>query len=404
MKFLYTNTAGFAPRDIEPLIQSLKTYQSRLRTIVQSRDMNQDESSLHLPFDEAGAKKITALAKKLCPRPLKYLVLVGIGGSNLGASAVYETLKRGTSPELLLLDTISASTLEKCVETLQHCSIDDFLIVIVSKSGTTTETLVNAELLIHKLKPQFKNIFDRIVAITDEHSKLWELAEKNHLTTLTIPKKVGGRFSVFSAVGLFPLAACGINIRSLLKGAQKTLEKNAMMSAAISYLHTTQSRAIQNVFYFAPELEALGKWHRQLVAESLGKNGKGIVPIVSIGTTDLHSMAQLYFDGPKNIFTQFVTVESSKTIAIPKNGLFGSLLNVKHSDTHKLMQTIVTAVQKAYNKSQLPFSTLILEKRTEQEIGAYLQFRMLETMYLAKLMDVNAFDQPAVELYKRKIH
>lgn len=403
MRFIYQTTAGFKKSDIDPIVQSLKPYQSRLKQIIQSRDMNQDESSLHLPFDEAGVKKITALTKKLCSRPLKFLVLVGIGGSNLGASAAYEALKRGTPPELLLLDTLSASALERCAATLQHCSSEDFLIVIVSKSGTTIETLVNAEILVHKLKPRFKNIFDRIVAITNEHSELWKLAEANHMVTLAIPKKVDGRFSVFSAVGLFSLAALGIDIRSLLKGAQKNIEKDALVSATISYLHTTQGRSIQNVFYFAPELEALGKWHRQLVAESLGKEGKGIAPIVSIGTTDLHSMAQLYFDGPKNIFTQFVIIESSKTIAIPKNHLFGSLLNLQHSDTHKLMQTIATAVQKAYRESQLPFSTIILEKITEQEIGAYLQFRMLETMYLAKLMGVNAFDQPAVEFYKRKI-
>ena len=149
--------------------------------------------------------------------------------------------------------------------------------------------------------------------------------------------------------------------------------------------------SLLNEFYFAPELESLGKWYRQLVGESLGKSHDvGITPIVSIGSTDLHSMAQLYFGGPRDKFTNLIRVENEQGTAALAKSFF------------KIMNAIYGGVRAAYIKNQLPFTEIIFEDISEHTLGAYMQFKTMEIMYLGRLMDVNAFDQPAVEDYKEE--
>ena len=227
---------------------------------------------------------------------------------------------------------------------------------------------------------------------------------------IAVPKNVGGRYSVLSAVGLFPLHLAGINIDALHKGADqavidctsKNLSKNySMLSAILTFLHWKKGINIHNTFFFNPELESLGKWYRQLMAESIGKKkdlkGKvvrrGITPIVSIGSTDLHSMAQLYFGGPKDKFTNIVYGKRKDNIFIPK---------IEGKNFKNIMDAIYGGVVAAYKKNNLPFLTIELENISEKTLGYYLQFRMIEMMYLAQLMQVNAFNQPGVEDYKKE--
>jgi len=184
------------------------------------------------------------------------------------------------------------------------------------------------------------------------------------------------------------LACAGFNVVEILEGAMEarkncllTTDKNiSTLVAAIAYNNYKNVKTNHITFIFHPELESLGKWHNQLVAESLGKDGKGILPVNSIGTVDLHSMAQLYLSGPQDKYTEFV---------------YSQELN-----KNKNLKAILEGVKIAYTKRNIPFTEFILDDLSPKSIAQYMQTKMIEIMCLGNLMDVNAFDQPNVEEYK----
>ncbi|KKU57245.1 MAG: Glucose-6-phosphate isomerase, partial [candidate division WWE3 bacterium GW2011_GWB1_47_11] len=198
-------------------------------------------------------------------------------------------------------------------------------------------------------------------------------------------------FSVFTAVGLFPLLCANINVVSLLEGAMEIRrlaldedpKRNTVaMSAIATFLNSRNGKDITNTFLFGPRLESLGKWNIQLIAETLGKEGKGITPTVSIGSNDLHTTYQLYMDGPKDKFFTFVNT---------------------HKQDGGVADAIYKAVKGSFAENGLPFVELLLDDITEKELGAFMQFKMMEVLYLAKLMGVSPFGQPEVEKYKKAV-
>ncbi len=416
IKFDYKKTANINANKIKATAAKLSAYISHLQSVAKKRDYKDSESSIQLGFDKKLRDEVKKMAKKIGRQKLKNIVVIGIGGSNLGTMAVYEALQHKTKPEILFLDTVSSLKIKQTAFTLNKLKPQEFVIVAVSKSGTTTETISNLEALISLLKQKKADIKKRIVCITEENSKLWKLADNK----LAISKMVGGRYSVFSAVGLLPLYLAGIDIDKLHKGAaravtdnvQKNINKNfSIVSAGLIYLHNQKGINIHNTFIFNPELESLGKWYRQLMAESIGKKKnlkgkvvrKGITPIVSIGSTDLHSMAQLYFGGPKDKFTNIVYGKNDTIVSVSKNLSFDGLIsNIKGKSFENIMNAIFGGVKAAYKKNNLPYLIIELGKISEQSLGYYLQFRMIEMMYLAQLLKVNAFNQPSVEDYKKE--
>jgi glucose-6-phosphate isomerase len=416
MKFSY-NFSLVNEKELDQLIQNLSPYRTQLAAIGQQSDYAQPESSIQLPGDKALLTQMNKAAKRLRSNTLQYVIVIGIGGSNLGTQAVYEAVAGSMNllvdrlPKLLFLDTVTDEKMTAVTRVLERLSSSkDFLAITITKSGSTTEVIANTEFLWNFATEQFGNVNDRFVVITDEGSKLWELSTKKKLECFAVPTQVGGRFSVFSAVGLLPLALAGIDITELLSGAalavsdgvSPDLKKNhSLISACLTYFHTTRGRSIHNTFLFSPRYEGLGKWYRQLMAESLGKDGKGITPIVSIGSTDLHSMAQLYWGGPDDKFTNLVASFSGDIHMVPHHlALPGLVDHVQGLSLESIMQAIYGGVKHAYETKERPYSEIDLEKLGVYEIGYYLQFRMLEIMYIGQLMGINTFDQPAVELYK----
>ncbi len=388
------------------------------------------ESSVNLPFDFNLYKKVAEVAKKIDTENLKYIIVVGIGGSNLGTKAIYDgivgTLDPFLSeriPKIIFADTVSPSLLED-IRTIIDKNItahDEVLINVISKSGATTETIANFETIYSFFKNRFGDVKNRVVVTTDRDSRLWNKAKGYGFETLEIPAMIGGRYSVFSSVGLFPLVVAGFDVGSLLDGARMmrdecikkdVIENPALTSAALIYLHNKAGVSIHNSFFFNPELESMGRWYRQLMGESIGKKfgfsgdevNAGITPIVSIGSTDLHSMAQLYLGGPKDKFTTFVYahVDDIKT-SVPEDMLFPELVDgIKGREFSKIMDAIFGGVKESYKKNGLSFVEVRLPNMNEYTLGQFLQFKMLEMMYLAQLLGVNAFDQPNVEDYKRE--
>lgn len=411
------------------LVQEKDIKQEFARLLPEIRTMQQtnskdDRASILLP-ESSNTARILNTTKEL--GKIEYLVVVGIGGSNLGTMAVTEAIlgrmhNLTKQPKAFFVDTVDSDSLNETLSIIEPELKKGRKAVIngVSKSGATTETIANFEILVSLLKKHCKNYQKYVFITTDYGSKYWELAQAEGFTALEIPKKTGGRYSVFSPVGLFPLAVLGIDIKKLLKGAfemkqkciSQTIDNPAAISAIIQYIHYKTGKNISDIFLFSNDLESTGKWHRQLIAESIGKefdnNGKrvftGITPTVSIGSTDLHSMAQLYLGGPYDKHTTFVSVKKNKTeLKTPAMEEYDNLVaNIQTKKLSTIMDAIFHGVKTAFVKQKRPFTEITLEDKSEHSLGQFLQFKMIETMYIGFLMNVNPFDQPNVEQYKEE--
>ncbi|MDR3646491.1 MAG: hypothetical protein P4L22_03045 [Candidatus Babeliales bacterium] len=342
----------------------------------------------YLPFDEENikcVKKIVLEKQALNPTTL---VVIGIGGSNLGTWAVQEAINGKLGNKVYFADTVDSDYINNIAKLIEQELIADKNVIfnVVSKSGTTIETIAIFEFFLSILKKYKPNNFnDYIVITTDQDSVLFKYAQDIKCSVLTISKNLGGRYSVLSAVGLFPLSMLGVNIQELLHGASKCDVNNAAISAALLYKHYKNGINIHDTFLFSVDLENLGKWYRQLMAESLGKDGIGITPTVSIGSTDLHSMVQLYLGGPIDKFTTFVTIENT---------------NTEINEFSKIMNSIIKGTQIAYQKNNRPFCIIEIENKSEYNLGQFMQIKMYEIVFLGYLLCVNPFDQPNVEDYK----
>lgn len=384
------------------------------------------ESFVKLASDPSMRAEIEHVAQKYNTNALRYVVLVGIGGQNLGVEAVHSAVSHSwgpyarVAPKLVGLDTVHPEYVEDLLamltEDVKHK--EELLIIISSKSGTTTETLSNSAVLLDTLTKHLGDIDDRIVVISDLDSPLQQYAAKKNWGFVPMPKMIGGRFSVLSSAGLFPLRMLGIDIDSLLKGAQDVFMHQVALGTSQDALRTAESllaieqeTPIWNFFYFLPQFENLGKWSRQLIAESLGKekdrNGKivrrGITPIVSIGSTDLHSMAQLYFGGPKDKFTTILTVNDEHRIHIKEHKEMLALFGYKKKESlrfDQILRAIESGVFAAYDKHELPYQHMQLGRRDTYHVGTYIAWLELTTYLLAQGMNVDPFDQPNVEDYK----
>jgi len=392
-----------------------------------SQGYDDNRASINLLDDKENLLRIKDCIKEKSDLNPKYLIVVGIGGSNLGTVAIQEAvlgkLHNQTNPELKILyaDTVDTDLISNIISIIEPFLKKGESIIIngVSKSGGTTETIANFEVLVDFLKKYKKNYQKYVVITTDKDSKFWNFAEKQGFNVLEVPKKVGGRFSVFSSVGLFPLGLLGIDIDLLLEGAksirekcldQKIKDNPAAMSASLIYQHKRNGKSIHDLFLFSTDLESLGKWYRQLMGESLGKEfnmqnqriHEGITPTVSIGSTDLHSMAQLYLAGPYDKFTTFVKVESNNnSVNTPNNPEYSELVKgIQLKPMEEIMKAILTGVQQAFRKKDRPFMEIILPDKSVYSVGQFMQLKEMEIIYLGYLLDINPFNQPNVEDYK----
>lgn len=428
MQLLYKNSCLIKESEILQTARQLAPYLEFLREVQASGNYEALESFINLPNDQKLSRQVVQLVKKLFSKKLKYIIVVGIGGSNLGAKALYDALhgyfdllEPDRFPKIIFVDTCDPEFLDKLqvflTKKIKHPA--EVLINIVSKSGTTVESAFNAEVILDSMSRFGKKALERVAITTEENSPLWKIGKQLGAELLAMPRSVGGRFSVFSAVGLFPLAVLGLDIKNLIGGATKAREiclnkdlinNPAIISASLVFLHYKNGRQINDNFFFHPELESLGKWYRQLIGESLGKEknldgqivNAGIFPNVSIGSTDLHSVGQLYFGGPKNIFTNFVwSKETKKGAKLKARPIFEKLmLNLGGKESNQIMQAILQGVKIAYKKQSLPFTETVLDNLSPAELGAFMQYKMMEIIFLAKLINVNAFDEPSVEKYK----
>lgn len=403
MDLYFKDTAQVPDKEFKIYSGILTDYIKHLQKTSKFLEYVYDESSINLPFDENLIQLVLSTKKKYASKKLKYIIDVGIGGSNLGTKAIYDALYGHADllnperfPKIIFVDTNDPKYLKQVGKFLNGIrSPEEVLINVVSKSGTTLETIVNMQEILSKA-PHLK---DRTVITTAYESELWISARQQNLACLPVPQKVGGRYSVFSPVGLFPLACAGVNIVDMLRGAMEAVDKNtagtvsknaAAQSAVALYTNYRKGRCTNVNFFFHPELESLGKWYSQILAESIGKDGVGITPIVALGSTDLHSLGQLFVGGPRDKFFTFVSSLGKKTPAQGKD---------PYSPEH-VMSAIYAGLKNVYDRESLPYMEISLFDVSEFSLGEYMQHKMIEVMYLGKLFGVNAFNQPNVEMYK----
>jgi len=427
---IYQNTSGIDGPQLESGSKALQDYTDFLFKVASEVNYDYHESVINLPLDENYRNYLIQKIQQWKNPELKFVLVVGIGGSNLGTMAIYRALRgrldvllHENDPKIIFVDTVSPPLVAQVIEFLN--SITDpkeILVNMISKSGETTETVANFEIIYDSLKKRFGDkINERLVFTTDKDSVLWKRAQELKLETLEIPKAIGGRYSVFSVVGLFPLGLANFNIELFWRGAAEMVRRcvsgdvyqnPALISAITTYIHYTKGLNIYNSFYFNPELKSMGRWYAQLLAESVAKefnfnNEKidvGITPIISIGSTDLHSTASLFLGGPRNKLTQFIHAsQKENSPKIPAELLMPELVpNIKGKTVADVMGAIYYGVKIAYLKNGLPYTEIMMHDISEDSLGQYLQLKMIETMFLARLLGVNAFDQPRVEDYKRE--
>ena len=341
------------------------------------------------------------------------VVVIGIGGSYLGARAVITALGDDFSdkkPELIYAGHHLSE--DYYADLLEYLTKVNYSVIVISKSGTTTEPAVAFRLLKRHCEQKYgvSQAKKRIVCITDaQKGVLKELAQREDYTTYDIPDDVGGRYSVFSPVGLLPIAVAGFDICQLMAGAeamrQKLLqsrENEAVRYALCRNYFLSKGKNVEVLSAFEPKLHYLIEWWKQLFGESEGKDGKGIFPAGMLFTTDLHSLGQYMQEGQRMMFETFLSVSApKKTCIVPFVETNEDKLNfLAEKRISEINHAAKEATMSAHQQGEVPVMELIVEVLDEKNIGALLYFFEYSCAVSAYMLGVNPFNQPGVEAYK----
>ena len=318
--------------------------------------------------------------------------IIGMGGSILGTEAIYNFLKKKIKKKITFVNNLNANA-----EYFQEKNIN--LNLIISKSGNTLETIINANILI-------KSKESNIIITEDKNSYLTNLASKLKAEIFEHKNYVGGRYSVLSEVGMLPAELMNLNegkfkqFNNLVKN--KTFVNNLVNNVTATLNLIKSGKYASIILNYDEQSESLFKWYQQLIAESLGKKSRGLLPIVSSMPKDNHSLMQLYLDGPQKSFYTFFNVLENNKIKTNNKNILTSHNYLKNQTIEKIKQSQMLAAEKVFLSKKIPFRSFRILKRNEQSLGELFCFFMLETILLGRALNVNPFDQPSVELIKKE--
>lgn len=415
--------AGYAP---EQLASTGAAAEAAVKTIKAEQGKRLYR---RLPFNDQMVRQVLGVRDRLAPRCAN-LVVLGIGGSALGNIALQRALrpmfynlmpadKRG-GPRLFVMDNIDPGTLGNLLDLLDG-ELDRTIFNVISKSGETAETASQFLIVRSILKRRYGgNFSDRVVAVTDATSgTMRSIADDEGYVTLPVPDGVGGRFTVLSAVGLFSAAMCGVDIEAMMAGAREMagrVEKERWQdnpAATLATIHKTAYDRDQRtcvMMPYADTLLGLADWFRQLWAESLGKAtdmaGKqvfaGQTPVTALGATDQHSQLQLYREGPfDKLFTFQEVLDYGTKLNIPADfPADPTLKTLGNHDLGKLLSAEKRASEYALCVSGRPNMTVVWPKVDAAHVGQWIYLYEMTTSIMGLLLNINAYDQPAVELGK----
>ena len=367
-------------------------------------------------FDREEYDRMKQLSEKV--KKSEVLVVIGVGGSFLGSKAVIKALKPYFKQEGLEIvfagNNLSGDYLSELVEYIKD---RDFYINVISKSGSTFETAVTFRVLKSFCEEKYgEDATSRIIVTTDAESGLLKnLSDKAGYETFCVPDDIGGRFSVLTAVGLFPIMCAGIDTDAILLGANDGLEeytKKSLDNIALKYamirnaMFKDENKEIEYLVAHEFKLSYLQEWWKQLFAESEGKNGKGLYVESAIFTRDLHSFGQMIQDGNKITFETIIEVENLKNdIIIPYiDEDFDNLNYLAKKSLNDINKVAVTATRKAHTDGNVPTVRIKIPKLDAYNIGKLIYFFEMSCAISAYMLEVNPFDQPGVDNYKKNMY
>ena len=357
--------------------QNLKYILNNKNTVIESLSTNYKDSFIK--------QKINKFKKSNSFR------IIGMGGSTLGAQAIYDFLKEKINKNFAFIDNL---------QNIQKKNLKKkFTNLIISKSGNTIETIVNLNII---LKKKDKNIF----VTENKKNHLNILAEKLKAEVVHHNNYIGGRYSVLSEVGMLPAELMNLNVKkfrqlnSLMKNKNFLNALIANVSSTLYYLNNNKFNSV--IINYDERSQNLFKWYQQLVAESLGKKKKGILPIISSMPKDNHSLMQLYLDGFQNNFFTFFYVHDKKSDRIKNNFLIHDQKYLKNKNVSNIIYAQKKATENVFRKKNIPFRSFEIKKRDEKSLGELFTFFILETILISRSMNINPYDQPSVELIKNE--
>ena len=317
--------------------------------------------------------------------------IIGMGGSILGTEAIYDFLKNKIKKNFYFVNNIKSK--------INSNKKKNYFNLIVSKSGSTLETISNANIIIKKK--------DTNVFITeDKKSYLWLLAKKLKAEIIHHNNFIGGRYSVLSEVGMLPAELMGLNIKKFKQINNLIKNKNfinLLTSNVSNTLYFLKQKKFNSIILnYDEKSENLFKWYQQLIAESLGKKRGGILPIISSMPKDNHSLMQFYLDGPKNNFFTFFYVKENNSTKIINKQILSSHLYLQNKDMNQIMFSQKLATERVFSKKNIPFRSFEITIRDEKTLGELFCFFILETILIGRALKINPYDQPSVELIKKE--
>jgi len=321
-----------------------------------------------------------------------HIRIIGMGGSILGTESIYNFLKHKVKKKFYFINNLqlNVSNFDKKKK---------YLNLVVSKSGNTLETISNANVLIKSN--------DRNVIITEnKKSYLFSIAKKLKAEIVNHNNLIGGRYSVLSEVGMLPAELMGLDTKKF-KQIQNLVKNKRFVNALIVNVNNTlhfikQKKFNSIILNYDEKSDSFFKWYQQLIAESLGKKGKGILPIISSMPKDNHSLMQFYLDGPRNNFFTFFYVKNEKSTRINNKKIINNYGNLKNKNLNQILHSQKIATEKVFQRKNLPFRSFEIANRSEEALGELFCFFVLETILIGRALKINPYDQPSVELIKKE--
>jgi len=382
-------------------------YQIRSNETIFKKLENEQENIGYYQLPFANVDDILEYAKGV---KKSQIVVIGIGGSSLGTRAIYQFLKSKINFKKSLIFLESTDPLD-IHSKLGNIDKNDALFIAISKSGTTVETIAILKYLASMVEFNRENF----VAISGSDTPLAKFAKENSFNCFTLADNIGGRFSVFSVVGLLPLAIVGVDIKNMLRGAQKVHKSffnkekyyNELMEKARFFVENKNRFNINIIFSYSQALEGFNKWYVQLWAESLGKininqTRQGLTPIGLIGPVDQHSFLQLIMDGTRDKTVTFIKVaDFEESIVIPKNSIIKELDYLDGISFSKLIDMQADATIEAVdNLQKIPYDVITIDRVDEYNIAELIFSYELLVSIIGAFTQINTYDQPGVEAGK----
>ncbi len=386
---------------MEVIFSDVQVKKEELEEVLEKSGLREIVNEREMPFtklmEDAEIKEILEGVKRIKERS-STLVVVGMGGSSRGAKAVNEAVGKDNG-NLKFIDNVDPNLINKVLNELNW---EESSFVFISKSGRTLETVTALNLILKELKERKLPLGKKCTFIGDAGNPFEDLSKKFGAPFFKVPKEVGGRFSVFTPVGIFPLAFGGYRVDEFLEGAKEVVREpeEALKLAAAKFIHYKDGRKISVAMPYSSFMTEFTEWYVQLWGESLGKNGKGQTPLKAVGTSSQHAILQLFVDGPDDKFYQLFFVESYEVDPkLPEEVEILPYLSGKRIS--EVMEAEFLGTLHALRSRKRPIVTFKLENLSERELGRLMMFYMISVVAMGKLMGVNPYGQPAVEIGKR---